>query len=142
MTTSTVRRPASPRTRALARALVAAGAVLAAIVVWAVAVVVLDLRVTVPTGPGSPNRDDLQFGPVLITAVVVSFAGWALLALLERTTSRARTNWTAIAVAVFLLTLPYLPGFTATERLVIGLIHLALAAVLITGLRRTGSSTD
>ncbi|MGH3936576.1 MAG: DUF6069 family protein [Pseudonocardiaceae bacterium] len=140
MTTGTVRRSYTPKSRMLRRALVAAGAVLAAVMVWTIAVVGLDLRVTVPETPGSPNRRDLQFGSVLSTAVVATVAGWALLALLERITSRARTIWTAIAVTVLLLTLPYLPGFTATERVVIALIHLTLAAILITGLRRTGRS--
>lgn len=127
----------APRLTAVTCALIAGGAVLAAVLVWAIAVVGLDLRVTVPESPGSLNRRDLQFGPVLIVAIFVTLSGWGLLAILERITSRARTIWTAIAVTVLLLTLPYLPGFTTTERLVITLVHLALAAVLITGLRRT-----
>jgi hypothetical protein len=43
---------------------------------------------------------------------------------------------------VALLTLPYLPGFTFIERLVLTLVHLALTAVLITGLRRTVDRPD
>lgn len=36
----------------------------------------------------------------------------------------------------------YLPGFTFTERLVLTLVHLALTAVLITGLRRIVDRPD
>lgn len=141
MTSSTVGHPSSSRTRVLTRALVVAGAVAAAVLVWAIAIIGLDLRVTVPVGLGSPNREDLQFGPVLIMALASTLAGWGLLAILERITSRSRTIWTAVAVAVFALTLPYLPGFTTTERVVITLMHLALAVVLIIGLRRTSRAS-
>jgi len=127
--------------RVARRGLVVVGAVIAAVLVWIIAVPVLGASVTVPEAPGSTVREDLEVGPVVITALVAALAGWALLALLERFTTRALTVWTVIAVAVLVLTLPYLPGFTLTERLVLGIMHLAVAGVVIPGLRLVTIST-
>jgi len=137
MTTSTAERVPSSRRRVAPRAVVAVGAVSAAVTVWAIAIPVLGLSVTVPDSPGSTNRSELAFLPVVMTAAVAALAGWGLLAVLERVARRSRTVWTAIALTVFLLTLPYLPGFTVTARIVLTLLHLALAAVLIIGMRLT-----
>lgn len=125
------------RTRRRTRALVALAAILSAVIVWVIAIPVLGIDVRVPDNPGSATRVDLEFLLVAMTATVAVLAGWGLLAVLERFTRRARTIWTAVAVLVFVLTLPYLPGFTIVERAVLALMHLALAAVLILGLRRT-----
>lgn len=57
--------------------------------------------------------------------------------MLERVARRSHTVWTAIALTVFLLTLRYLPGFTVTAPIVLTLLDLALAAVLIIGMRLT-----
>jgi len=138
MTSTAVRKLSRIQSRVARRSLVAAAAVAAALLVWTIAVPVLGLTVTVPDSPGSSDRSELELGPVLITAALAALAGWALLALLERFTPRARALWTVIAVAVAVLTLPYLPGFTVTERVVIATMHLALAGVLIPGLRLTG----
>jgi hypothetical protein len=128
----------NPRTasRTAARAAVVAAAAAAAIVVYAVAVPLLGLDVRVPASPGSADTVKLAWEPVIVTAVAAALAGWALLAVLERLTRRARAIWTAVAVAVYLVTLPYLPSFSATDRVVLALIHTALAGVLIVGLRR------
>jgi hypothetical protein len=126
--------------RVTRRALVVVGAVIAAALVWVVAVPVLDANVTIPEGPGSTVRTELEFPLVVITALVAALAGWALLSVLERFTTKARTVWTGIAIAVLVLSLPYAPGFTATERLVLGLMHLAVAVVLIPGLRAATNS--
>ena len=116
MTSTAVRKLSRIQSRVARRSLVAAAAVAAALLVWTIAVPVLGLTVTVPDSPGSSDRSELELGPVLITAALAALAGWALLALLERFTPRARALWTVIAVAVAVLTLPYLPGFTVTER--------------------------
>lgn len=126
--------------RVTRRALVVVGAVIAAALVWFVAVPVLGASVTVPEGPGSTVRTELEFPLVVITALVAALAGWALLAVLERITTKALTVWTVIAIAVLVLTLPYLPGFTVTERIVLGSMHLAVAGVLIPGLRAATNS--
>lgn len=59
-----------------------------------------------------------------------------------RRRARALTIWTTIAVIVSLGTLPYMPGFTVTERLLLGLVHLSLALLLILGLRRTARARN
>jgi len=137
MTTSSLSTSRTLQSRAARRGLVALGAVVAAVLVWVVAVPVLGATVTVPERPGSTNRTELPFGDVVVAAAVAALAGWALLAVLERFTTRARAIWTVIAVAVLVLTMPFMPGFTVTERLVLGAMHLTVAGVLIPGLRQT-----
>jgi hypothetical protein len=137
---TTSRTTARTTARTAARAAVVGAAAAAAIGVYAVTVPLLGLDVQVPASTGSDDTVPLAWGPVIFMAVAAALAGWALLAVLERFTRRARTVWTAVAVAVYLISLPYLPGFSATERIVLGLIHTALAAVLIVGLRRVAPS--
>lgn len=134
MTTTSLLPPARSTRRT--RAAAVAAAVAAAALVWLIAVPLLDLAVTVPEGPGSTTRAPLGLALVLVTAAVASLAGWALLALLERLTRRAGAIWTGVALVVLVATMPYAPGFTATERVVLGAMHLAVAAVLVPGLRR------
>ncbi len=76
---------------------------------------------------------------VVLAATVAALAGWALLAVLERLTARARTWWTVIATAVFLLSLLAGPpgGITAGAVAGLALLHLTVAVVLIAGLRRS-----
>ena len=135
MTTTTTSSPARSTVRA--RLAAVAGATLAAALVWLVAVPLLDLTITVPEGPGSTTRASLGLGLVVVTALVASLAGWALLALLERFTRRAASVWTGVALVVLVVTMPYAAGFTVTERVVLGAMHLAVAAVVVPALRRT-----
>lgn len=76
---------------------------------------------------------------VLTTAFAVSLAGWGALALLERLTARAGRIWTAIAVAVLLISLVPLPAVEteSATRVVLALMHVAVGAVLIPALRAT-----
>ncbi|HEV2088874.1 MAG TPA: DUF6069 family protein [Cryptosporangiaceae bacterium] len=136
---TTTTRPPSPVTRRVARrVLVVVAAVVAAVVVWTVAVPVLGTDVTVPQGPGSGERTDLALAPVVATALVAGLLGWALLAMLERFTRRAHAVWTGIALTVLVFSMPWMPGFTGTERIVLVLLHLAVAAVLVPGPLTTG----
>jgi Family of unknown function (DUF6069) len=67
-------------------------------------------------------------------SLVAALAGWALLALLERFTARARTIWTAIALLVALLSLAGPLSILATTEanvLALALMHVVVAAVLI-----------
>lgn len=61
MTSSTAERVPPSRRRVAPRAVVAVGAVSAAVTVWAIAIPVLGLSVTVPDSPGSTNRSELAF---------------------------------------------------------------------------------
>ena len=76
---------------------------------------------------------------VAVTTVLIGLAAWALLAVLERATRRAATAWTCVAVAVALLSLAGPVGGAETEGGMAALLamHLAAAAVLVPGLRRT-----
>jgi hypothetical protein len=120
------------------RAAIALAAAAGAALVWLLAGPVLGLDLTVPQEFNSQTpREDLEFGPVFGAALIASLAGWLLLAVLERFTAKALTTWTVVAGVVFLLSLPYRPGFSVTERVVITLMHGTLATVLILGLRYT-----
>jgi hypothetical protein len=135
---TTIAPPTAVRRRA--RATAVAAAVLAATAVWLLAVPLLgtELRVT------QPGRPPQQVGlPVVVaTALAASVAGWGLLAVLERLTRRARTVWTIAAVVVLALSLiaPLSATTTPAARAVLVLLHLAVGAVLVPGLRRSAAS--
>jgi len=70
---------------------------------------------------------------------VGSLAGWGLLALLRRFTPKARAIWTVIAIIAAFLSLagPLTAIASAGTKMWLGAMHLAVATVLIAGLRRT-----
>ncbi|MEH0845411.1 DUF6069 family protein [Micromonospora sp. CPCC 205711] len=117
------------------RALAVLAATVAALVVWVVAVPLAGVDLVARSGAA-----DRRVGPgaVVVTTVVAGLAGWALLALLERLTGRARVVWTGIAVAVLLVSLlgPLTGGVGAPATVTLLVLHLA-AGLLIPGLRRT-----
>lgn len=119
------------------RGAVVTTAVLAALAMWAVAVPLLGLEVQVPESPGSTSTEPLGAAPVIGAATIASLLGWATLSVLERITHRARSIWTVAALIVLVVSMPWSAGFTGTERAVLVLLHLAVAAVLVPGLRRT-----
>jgi hypothetical protein len=83
--------------------------------------------------------DHVGPGAVGITAVVAALAGWGLLALLERLTELGRLIWTAIAVAVFVVSLlGTAGGLTTSAKLGLAVLHLTVAAVVIAGLPAAG----
>lgn len=104
--------------------------------VFVIAVPVLGLDVTVPQRPGAEEREPLELTAVIPAALIASFAGWTSLAFLERASKRPLLVWTSVAMIVYLATLPYLPGFELSERLMLTVMHSALAAVLIAGCAR------
>lgn len=136
--------PAVPaRSRRKARLAAVGLAVLAAVVLWAIAEIVFGIDLQSPASPGQPGFD---IGPAIVaaTAAVASLAGWGLLAVLERVTARARTVWTVAAVVVLLASFggPLSgTGITAANRAVLALLHLAVGAVLISGLSRTAAAS-
>lgn len=121
-----------------------AGAVSAALAVWAVAGFVLGIEIASPEfGPDQPSK---AVGAVHVagTALVASAAGWGLLAALERFTARARTSWTVIATGVLVLSLggPFGgEGITTANQLSLLAMHLAVGVVLIPTLRATDNPT-
>ncbi|MEV3924848.1 DUF6069 family protein [Actinomadura coerulea] len=123
-----------------ARALAVAGAVAAALAVWAVGEPLLGHDLVVQQKGQEPR--DLGAAAIGAFALAPSLLGWALLAALERVTPLAARIWTAIALT--LLTASFLPviGVQASggTKAVLALTHLAVGAVLIPVFRRTATS--
>lgn len=129
---------ASPRRR---RLLTVGAAVAAAVIIWSVAELA-GMHVRQPTTGTGPAMA-LNLGFVIAVSAIASLAGWALLALLEHFTSRARAIWTAVAVVFLLLSLggPFSGhGVSTGNRLLLGLIHVVVGAIVIIGLPRAKSS--
>ncbi|MDA0563632.1 DUF6069 family protein [Streptomonospora sp. S1-112] len=117
--------------RRVRRALAVGGAVAASLGVWAAAVAVgveveaLQGNTVQPVGPV----------PVAVASLAAGLAGWALLAVLERTMKRRNPYrlWTATAAAVLLLSLvgPLTSGTAPATTWTLVLLHTTPAAILI-----------
>jgi hypothetical protein len=127
----------SAGTRRRNRALAVAGAVVAAVLVWVVGEPVLGNDMIIKAEGQEPQ--DLGVSAMIMFALFFSLAGWALLALLERVTPRARLIWTVVAL-VF-LAVSFFPPLTIEAsggaKVVLALAHVAVAAVLIPVFRAT-----
>jgi hypothetical protein len=79
---------------------------------------------------------------VFVATLVVSLAGWGLLAILERRTVNARTVWTVVATIFCITSLgsPLLNGIGVDAKLALASLHLVVGACVILGLRRTALS--
>ncbi|MDX6740159.1 DUF6069 family protein [Actinocorallia sp. A-T 12471] len=131
--------PAAPATgtRRRDRAVAVAATTVAALLVWIVGEPLLGHELVIePPGQSAQNLDGFAFTFITLG---VSLAGWGVLALLERFTSRARTIWTVVAVVVVLLSfLPFLSVEATTGTVVVlSLAHLVVGAVLIPLMLRT-----
>ncbi|MFC4117955.1 DUF6069 family protein [Nonomuraea zeae] len=115
------------------RLLTVIGTPVAALALWAVAVPVAGVTLTVQTG-GTPQTT----GPVavMVASLLAGLAGWALLAVLERWTARPTRIWTIIALVVLALSLlgPIGSAVGTAATLVLLLMHLVVGAVLVPGL--------
>ncbi len=141
-TTTTPVRVTAPSHRQLrSRAFAVTAAVLAALLVWSVAVPLLGVDLAVRTTPGGHTAQTIGFAFVLAVSLLASLLGWGLLAGLERRTHRAGTIWTITAGVVLLgsLTGPLTAAVTTAAAVALVLLHLSVAAVLIPLLRRTAS---
>jgi len=136
-TTSTVSYTASAAPRLTwIRAISVAGASLAAVAVWAIAVPLLGTHLLIRFGSGPAQGVAIE--TVVGASLAAALLGWGLLTVLERRTARAQMIWTRIAIAVLLVSfsLPLSAGVTISSKAALALMHLAVAAVLIPGLRR------
>ena len=124
--------------RARTRALVVAGAVLATVTVWAIGDPLLGHDLVV-VSPGQPAMD-LGLPEITFLALASSLLGWAALAILERVTAHATLIWTITAAVILAASFLPLAGVESSggSKVVLALTHIAVAAVLIPGLRRTG----
>lgn len=118
------------------RILGVAGAAVAAVAVWAIAVPLLGVQLLVKFGASAPQS--VGVGLVLGASLIGSLAGWGLLVALERRTAQARTIWTAIAVLAVLVSfsLPLFAGVSTSTKVTLAVMHVAVAAVLIPVMRR------
>lgn len=112
-----------------------AGAPAAALTVWALAVPVAGTTLTVRMGDGA---QPVGPAPVVVASLLAGLAGWAVVAVLERSTARPGRIWAIVAAAVLAVSLtgPLGSAVGAAAALVLILLHLVVAAVLIPGLAR------
>lgn len=131
---STVARPT--RIRAMA----VAGAAIAAVLIWVIAVPLLGVHLLVRFGASAPQSIGIDY--VIGASVIGSLAGWGLLARLERGTAHARSIWTAVAIVAVLISvsLPLIAGVSTSTKVTLILMHLAVATILIPVMRRTSQS--
>jgi hypothetical protein len=89
------------------------------------------------TDPGKAEPHALILPEIAVFALVVALLGWGTLALLERFTHHAKTIWAVLAGAVLVLSfVPIgLEQATTDTKIMLGLIHLAVAAALTPMLR-------
>jgi hypothetical protein len=145
MSISTLTLPTNGQTtphngRNKARLLAVAAAVLAALAAWSVAELVFGIDLQAPAFDPSGKSSAITALDVAIVATLLSLAGWGVLALLERLTSRPRRLWLIVAPVALALSLgtPLSGrGVTLEDRVALMLLHLVVGAVLITGLART-----
>jgi hypothetical protein len=144
-TVTTVQQIQAPSrsTRLRQRLLVVGAAVLAALLVWIIAVPVLGVDLRGPAGPGSTTTQPVVLPAVIALSLGASLAAWALLAVLERVTGRARYIWNVVAVAVLIISYggPLLgAGVPTASRITLALMHSAVGGVLLARLPRTSTA--
>ncbi|MFI5959941.1 DUF6069 family protein [Cryptosporangium sp. NPDC051539] len=78
-------------------------------------------------------------GAVLVTSVLAGLGGWAVLAILERTTKRPVRNWTVVSITVFVLSLlgPVGSADGVHSAGVLIALHFVVFGVLYSGLVRS-----
>jgi hypothetical protein len=120
-------------------------AALAALTVWTIAELAFGIDLQAPAFDGSGKTSAISALDVMVVATLLSLAGWALLALLERLTQYVRRVWLIVAPLVLILSLatPLMgSGVTAANRVVLLLVHLAVGTILIPTLARTSPSHE
>src|SRR5919202_6444458 len=136
------RRLITPAERRRARLLGVVAAVLVAEAVWLLTEVLFGIRLQAPAGTASPEPVDIGPLNVAFASALLSLVGWAVLAGLERLTPRARRVWLVLALVGLAASLA-MPlsgsGVSSENRMLLVLMHLAVAAVVISVLYRTSS---
>lgn len=121
VTTTPTRRTAGPRLAAVL------AATAAAVAVWAVAHVLLDVDLTTQSG-------EVGLADVAVATPVIGLIAWGVLAVLERGSAHPRRAWTITACAVFLLSLAGpLGGEGTSAKVVLLCLHLMVALVIVPG---------
>jgi hypothetical protein len=119
--------------------MVVTGTVLTSVLAWVVGEPLLGHDLVV-TSPGQPPMD-LGLAEIAFVTLASSLLGWAALAVLERITVHAVLVWTIAALVVLAVSFVPFVGVNASggSKVVLALLHVAVAAVLIPGLRRTNA---
>ena len=99
---TTIPTAATRPTRRRVRLLTVLAATVATLLGWVIAVPLAGVELTARTGSDVQRVTPVA---VAVSTLLAGLAGWALLALLERLTARARTVWTVVAALVLLVSL-------------------------------------
>lgn len=136
MTSAAVTSGPTDTARRTTRAAGSVAAALVALLIWAIAGPVAGVDFTVTS---SGRSMEVGAGLVLANALIGSLLGWALLAILERFTSRPRRIWviTALVVMVLSFVMPLNAEASTAARWVLVSLHLAVGAVIIPVFART-----
>ncbi|MFE2615152.1 DUF6069 family protein [Micromonospora chalcea] len=134
---TTIPTAATRPTRRRVRLLTVLAATVATLLGWVIAVPLAGVELTARTGSDVQRVTPVAVA-VAVSTLLAGLAGWALLALLERLTARARPVWTVVATLVLLVSLlgPLGGGVGRPATLTLVAFHLVAGTVLITGLRR------
>ena len=136
ITATVVPAPSAARNRRIGRATALVGTAAVIAVLWAIgAALGVDYVLSDSMGTAVIGL------PVAVAAAAVfALLGWGALAMLERFTRHGMTIWTVLAVGVALLSVVpvFLEEATAGTHAALTVLHLAVAAVLIPLVRRTG----
>ncbi|MEV4251627.1 DUF6069 family protein [Spirillospora sp. NPDC049652] len=111
-----------------------ATATASALAVWAVAVPLAGVELTVRAGDATRTVGPLM---IVVASVLAGLSGWILLAVLRRRTPRAHRVWPFVAPGVLAasLTGPFSNAVGASSALVLALLHLTVGIVITVGLR-------
>lgn len=92
-----------------------------------------------PMATVGDDDQTIKFAQVIVVTALIGLVAWGLLALLERTSARARTIWTAIALVVFVLSLlgPIGSGVNTSSKVVLACMHIGAAATVIPLMRKS-----
>jgi hypothetical protein len=138
MLTTNTSAPAVPDIKqGRARALFAAGGILAAALTWTAEVPLLGIHLNYRFGTG--HTQTIAAGQVIGVTAAAALLGWLLLAILERRTPRARTLWTTITLAALAasLALPLAAATTTSAAAALVVLHLTVGATVIPAMART-----
>jgi len=119
-----------------ARALTVAAAVVAAVLLWVLAVPVGGADLLTETAADNPPTE-VTIVAVIISTLLLGLVGWGLLALLERFTAKGRKVWTIIAAVVLVVSFAGPATATTTGGVVwLATMHVAVGGILIAGFTR------
>lgn len=94
-----------------------------------------------PVAKINGNPQTINVAMVIGVTALVGIIAWGLLSVLERmmTHERARTIWTVVALAIFLLSLlgPLSGGVNASSKIVLACMHIGAAATIIPLMRQS-----